>query len=72
MERSFRVLIVDDSAVVRQVLSRELARDRKIVVVGTAPDPFVAPYHSFLLRRTPKPPDELSVHRKDEYPEAVR
>jgi hypothetical protein len=39
----------------------------------TAPDPFVAPYHSFLLRRTPKTPsDELNVRRKDEYPEAAR
>ena len=39
----------------------------------TAPDPFVAPYHSFLLRRTPKEPgDETSVRRKDEYPEAAR
>jgi len=37
-----------------------------------APDPFVAPYHSFLLRRTPKEPDELSVQRKDEYPEEVQ
>jgi two-component system chemotaxis response regulator CheB len=37
-----RVLIVDDSAVVRQILSRELARDPDIEVVGTAPDPFVA------------------------------
>jgi predicted dithiol-disulfide oxidoreductase (DUF899 family) len=36
----------------------------------TAPDPFVAPYHSFLLRRTPKTPsDEFDVRRKDEYPE---
>jgi predicted dithiol-disulfide oxidoreductase (DUF899 family) len=39
----------------------------------TAPDPFVAPYHSFLLRRTPKQPSEgFDVKRKDEYPEAVR
>jgi predicted dithiol-disulfide oxidoreductase (DUF899 family) len=39
----------------------------------TAPDPFVAPYHSFLLRRTPKEPtDALSVRRKDEYAEAVQ
>jgi two-component system, chemotaxis family, protein-glutamate methylesterase/glutaminase len=37
-----RVLIVDDSAVVRQVLSRELARDPNIEVVGTAADPFIA------------------------------
>lgn len=36
----------------------------------TAPDPFVAPYHSFLLERTPKPqPDEPSNWRKDEYPD---
>jgi two-component system, chemotaxis family, protein-glutamate methylesterase/glutaminase len=37
-----RVLVVDDSPVVRQVLSRELARDPDIEVVGTAPDPFAA------------------------------
>lgn len=37
-----RVLIVDDSAVVRQVFARELAKDPEIEVVGTAPDPFVA------------------------------
>jgi predicted dithiol-disulfide oxidoreductase (DUF899 family) len=36
----------------------------------TAPDPFVAPYFSFLLERTPKaPPDEFRTWRKDEYPE---
>jgi hypothetical protein len=36
----------------------------------TAPDPFVAPFFSFLLERTPKaqPEDPLS-YRKDEYPE---
>jgi two-component system, chemotaxis family, protein-glutamate methylesterase/glutaminase len=37
-----KVLIVDDSAVVRQILSRDLARDPGIAVVGTAPDPFIA------------------------------
>ena len=37
-----RVLIVDDSAVVRQVLSRELAKDPEIEVIGTATDPYVA------------------------------
>jgi predicted dithiol-disulfide oxidoreductase (DUF899 family) len=36
----------------------------------TAPDPFVAPYFSFLLDRTPKPqPDEPLNYRKDEYPD---
>jgi len=37
-----KVLIVDDSAVVRQVLSKELAKARGIEVVGTATDPYVA------------------------------
>ena len=37
-----KVLIVDDSAVVRQVLSSELAKIRDIQVVGTAMDPYVA------------------------------
>jgi predicted dithiol-disulfide oxidoreductase (DUF899 family) len=35
----------------------------------SAPDPFVAPYHSFLLKRTPKgEPQDLRILRKDEYP----
>jgi predicted dithiol-disulfide oxidoreductase (DUF899 family) len=35
-----------------------------------APDPFVAPYHSFLLKRTPKEqPSETRAWRKDEYPD---
>jgi predicted dithiol-disulfide oxidoreductase (DUF899 family) len=35
-----------------------------------APDPFVAPYFSFLLDRTPKPgSDEPTIERKDEYPD---
>ena len=37
-----KVLIVDDSATVRQVLSRELAKDPGLQVVGAAPDPFAA------------------------------
>jgi len=37
-----RVLIVDDSSVVRQVLERELKKDVTIEVVGSAPDPYVA------------------------------
>jgi predicted dithiol-disulfide oxidoreductase (DUF899 family) len=36
----------------------------------SAPDPFVAPYHSFLLDRTPKAEgDEPRAWRKDEYPD---
>ncbi len=37
-----RVLIVDDSAVVRQTLSELLGSDPEIEVIGTAGDPFVA------------------------------
>ena len=37
-----RVLIVDDSAVMRQLLSTLLSADPEIEVVGTAPDPHVA------------------------------
>jgi len=36
----------------------------------SAPDPFVAPYHAFLLERTPKrQPEEPRAWRKDEYPD---
>ena len=36
-----------------------------------APDPFVAPYHEFLLDRTPSPqPQDPRAWRKDEYPGA--
>jgi hypothetical protein len=35
-----------------------------------APDPFVAPYFSFLLERTPKEQqNEFRAWRKDEYPD---
>ena len=35
-----------------------------------APDPFVAPYHSFLLERTPQArPVDVRAWRKDEYPD---
>lgn len=37
-----RVLVVDDSAVVREILTSELSRDPGIEVVGTAPDAYVA------------------------------
>lgn len=37
-----KVLIVDDSAVVRMVISKELARFEDIEVVGTAVDPYMA------------------------------
>ena len=37
-----KVLIIDDSALVRQMLSDILGKDRQIEVVGTAPDPIMA------------------------------
>lgn len=37
-----RVLTVDDSALMRQVLAALLAKDPDIEVVGSAPDPFIA------------------------------
>jgi two-component system chemotaxis response regulator CheB len=42
MPQPIRVLIVDDSALVREVLTEQLSRQPGIAVVGTAPDPFVA------------------------------
>jgi two-component system chemotaxis response regulator CheB len=42
LNRKIRVLIVDDSAVVRQTLSILLSSDPEIEVTGTAADPFVA------------------------------
>lgn len=40
--RKIRVLVVDDSAVVRQTLTAILNTDSKIEVIGTASDPFFA------------------------------
>lgn len=39
---SIKVMIVDDSAVVRQVLQQQLAKTRDIEVIGTAQDPIFA------------------------------
>ena len=40
--RPIRVLVVDDSALVRKAIGDALARDPELEVVGTAPDPYVA------------------------------
>ncbi|MGV8830000.1 MAG: protein-glutamate methylesterase/protein-glutamine glutaminase [Breznakibacter sp.] len=42
MEKKIRVLIVDDSAVVRQSLATILEKDPEIEVMGTAADPIIA------------------------------
>lgn len=38
---AIKVLIIDDSAMIRKVFEQELSKDPEIEVVGTAPDPFV-------------------------------
>ncbi|KAB2839632.1 MAG: response regulator, partial [Burkholderiales bacterium] len=42
MASEIRVLVVDDSAVVRQVMSEILGREPGIRVIGAAPDPLFA------------------------------
>ena len=42
LKTDIRVLIVDDSAIVRKVLSQQLDGRHGIEVVGTAPDPYIA------------------------------
>jgi two-component system chemotaxis response regulator CheB len=42
MNDKIKVLIVDDSSVVRKMISDALANDPQIQVVGVAPDPYVA------------------------------
>ncbi|MGR3292837.1 MAG: protein-glutamate methylesterase/protein-glutamine glutaminase [Candidatus Scalindua sp.] len=42
MNNKIKVLIVDDSAVVRKILSSALSKYQDIEIVGTAPDPFIA------------------------------
>ena len=37
-----KVLVVDDSAIVRKIFNEELSKEPDIEVVGTAPDPYVA------------------------------
>ena len=39
---TIKVMIVDDSAVVRQVLQQQLAKSRDIEIIATAPDPIFA------------------------------
>ena len=41
-DHKIKVLIVDDSAIVRKIFNEQLSKEPDIEVVGTAPDPFVA------------------------------
>jgi two-component system chemotaxis response regulator CheB len=51
-----KVLVVDDSAIVRKIFTQELSKHQDIVVVGTAPDPYVARDKIIKLR-----PDVLTL-----------
>ncbi|MFH1999457.1 MAG: chemotaxis response regulator protein-glutamate methylesterase [Planctomycetota bacterium] len=51
MLRPIRVLIVDDSALVREILTKALAMDKSIEVVGDAQDPYEA--RDKIVRLTP-------------------
>jgi two-component system chemotaxis response regulator CheB len=42
MKSNIKVLVVDDSAIVRKIFTEGLSHERGIKVVGTAPDPYVA------------------------------
>jgi two-component system chemotaxis response regulator CheB len=40
--QKIKVLVVDDSAIVRKIFNEELSKEPDIEVIGTAPDPYVA------------------------------
>jgi len=40
--RKIKVLIVDDSAIVRRILAEAIGAEKDLEVVGTAPDPYIA------------------------------
>ena len=42
MKKKIKVLIIDDSAVVRKILTEILSADDEIEVIGTAMDPYIA------------------------------
>ena len=42
LKTNIKVLIVDDSAIVRKILSQQLNQHRGIEVIATAPDPYIA------------------------------
>jgi len=42
MRSRIKILIVDDSALVRKLLTDELSSDSELEVIGTAPDPYIA------------------------------
>jgi two-component system chemotaxis response regulator CheB len=45
-----KILIVDDSAIVRKIFSEDLSKEIDLEIVGTAPDPFIARDKIVLLK----------------------
>jgi two-component system, chemotaxis family, protein-glutamate methylesterase/glutaminase len=56
IDPKIKVLIVDDSAIVRRILSETIAGEPDMEVVGTAPDPYIARDKIFALK-----PDVLTL-----------
>ncbi|MDY0212642.1 MAG: chemotaxis response regulator protein-glutamate methylesterase [Desulfuromonadaceae bacterium] len=56
MPRKIRVLVIDDSALIRQILTKGLSLDPEIEVVGSAIDPYIARDKIIQLR-----PDVLTL-----------
>jgi len=54
--RKIRVMVVDDSAIVRKILSETIAMESDMEVVATAPDPYVARDKILILK-----PDVLTL-----------
>ncbi len=50
MSNIIKVLVVDDSAIVRKVFSEELSKEKDIEIIGTAPDPYIARDKIVLLK----------------------
>lgn len=42
IDNKIKVLIVDDSALMRKIISKELTNDTSIEIIGTAPNPYIA------------------------------
>src|SRR5438309_11713446 len=56
MANKTKVLVVDDSAIVRKILTDAISAEKDLQVVGTAPDPFIARDKILTLR-----PDVLTL-----------
>ena len=65
LKTKIKVLIVDDSAIVRKILSQQLNKHPNIEIAGTTPDPFVARDKILSLKPDVLTPD-VEMPRMDE------